>query len=67
MPSDESESLTRVYVLRCWMEQRQPPSADNPGWRFRLENAGSGQSAGFANLDELLAFLQDTFRHAGDK
>ncbi|HIP70660.1 MAG TPA: hypothetical protein EYH05_04620 [Anaerolineae bacterium] len=67
MPLDEPDSLARVYVPRCWLEQRQPPFADKPKWRFRLENAGSGHSAGFASLDELLAFLQDAFRHTGDK
>jgi hypothetical protein len=62
MPSDKSEPLARVYVLRCWIEQPPPSSANAPEWRFRLENAGDGQHTGFANLDDLLAFLQAAFQ-----
>lgn len=60
MPPPKPESLSRIYVLRCWIEPQQPAHAA-PEWRFRLEDMSNEQSVGFAHLDDLLTFLQETF------
>ncbi|MEZ4664060.1 MAG: hypothetical protein R2911_41535 [Caldilineaceae bacterium] len=43
-----------AQVLRIWAE----PSAHRPAvWRFSLEDVGTGQRAGFADLDGLICHL----------
>jgi hypothetical protein len=41
-----------TYVLRIWREHGAAP------WRAALRSAESGDLLGFADLDELLLFLQ---------
>ncbi len=60
MSLSEAETLTRIYVLRCWREPRQQTDTV-PEWRFRLEDVRDEVGLGFAHLDDLLAFLQETF------
>ena len=61
MSSFEPHSLSRTYVLRCWVEPQLQPSLPAPAWRFRLENPHDKQTAGFATVDDLVIFLQETF------
>jgi len=42
----------KAYLLRLWREQ------EDGRWRATLENPGSGERAGFATLEELVAFLE---------
>ncbi len=51
----------QAYLLRCW--------ADAPGsWRFSMEDPHTGERRGFADLNALMAFIQDSVcledRHA---
>jgi len=61
MLSTELKELSRIYVLRCWSEPQMQPSLVAPAWRFRLEDVRDDQAVGFATVDELVAFLQETF------
>lgn len=42
-----------AYLLRLWRENRHSP------WRVLLENPNAEEKIGFANLDELIEFLQN--------
>ena len=42
-----------AYLLRCWQESDQAAT-----WRFSLEGVHDHQRHGFADLESLLAFLQ---------
>jgi hypothetical protein len=42
-----------AYLLRLWRENRDGP------WRVLLENPNVEEKIGFANLDELIEFLQN--------
>ena len=44
----------RSKLLRMWLEQ---PARRLPVWRFSLEDVGTGQRMGFADLDALLLHL----------
>jgi hypothetical protein len=46
--------LYHAYLLRLWMEQR----GGQPLWRASLEDPHTGQRLGFADLNQLFAFLQ---------
>jgi len=46
----------RAYLLRCWEERGQDPL--RPLWRFSLEEPHTGERHGFADLAQLVAFLQ---------
>jgi hypothetical protein len=41
-----------AYLLRMWREDRDAE------WRALLENPNNGERAGFATLDDLVAFLE---------
>jgi hypothetical protein len=45
----------QAYLLRVWAE---PAAGSAPIWRFSLQAAGSQERRGFAELGDLLAFLQ---------
>ncbi len=53
----------RSYLLRFWEEHSADsslgvlPPAER--WRFSLEDPHSGARLGFANIDQLVAFLED--------
>lgn len=51
---EERHQLT--YVLRLWREHPAAP------WRAALRSAASGDMRGFADLEELVAFLQREMR-----
>jgi len=42
-----------AYLLRLWREN------DNSPWRALLENPNTKERFGFANLNELIEFLED--------
>jgi hypothetical protein len=46
-----------AYLLRCWEERGQNPLRP-PSWRFSLEEPHTGERHGFADLAQLIAFLQ---------
>jgi hypothetical protein len=50
---DIGEMGYRSFLLRLW----RVDTAGKRAWRFSLENSGTGERRGFANLGELLAFL----------
>jgi len=41
----------QAYILRIWKESGK--------WRFSIESLGSEQRKGFADIEELFAFLED--------
>lgn len=47
----------RAYLLRCWEERGQDPLRPSI-WRFSLEEPHTGARHGFADLAQLVAFLQ---------
>jgi hypothetical protein len=52
------DSLKRsIYLLTIWQE-RSASSEHAAVWRFSLEDARSGERWGFANLEQILAFLE---------
>lgn len=46
-----------IYLLTIWHE-RSTLSGRAAVWRFSLEDARSGERWGFANLEQILAFLE---------
>jgi hypothetical protein len=48
-----------AYLLRLWRERR----GGTTQWRASLQDPHSGERAGFANLEELFAYLR---RETGD-
>jgi hypothetical protein len=50
--SKSADRQQRTYVLRLWREHGSAP------WRAALRSAESGSMLGFADLDELIAFLE---------
>jgi hypothetical protein len=52
------DSLKRsIYLLTMWQE-RAASSEHAAVWRFSLEDARTGERWGFANLEQILAFLE---------
>jgi hypothetical protein len=52
----------RSYLLRFWEERPPPDGASGrpppiESWRFSLEDPHSGARLGFADFDQLIAFL----------
>ncbi len=45
-----------AYLLRCWCES--DADSNTHTWRFSLEGVQKSQRHGFADLQTLLAFLQ---------
>lgn len=54
----------RSYLLTFWEERSQSPEVAAV-WRFRLEDPRTGRRRGFANLEEVVAFIQTEL--AGDE
>jgi hypothetical protein len=48
----------RIYLLTMWMERSRDPQTPVQ-WRFSLGHPASGQRQGFANLEALMAALQE--------
>ncbi len=46
-----------AYLLRCWAEQGDDPTAAAV-WRFSLEDPHTGQRRGFPSLAALIAALE---------
>lgn len=53
-----------AYLLRCWQEG--DASKDYRTWRFSLEGVQNNQRHGFADLQALLAFLQQIIQPKND-
>jgi len=53
----------RSYLLRLWEEDINGKQV----WRISLENPFSGDRRGFANLNDLCAFLKDKMQEENDK
>lgn len=52
------------YLITMWQERGQ--DSDNlGGWRFRLEDPHTGERRGFANLEKLMAALEQEMANAG--
>jgi hypothetical protein len=47
----------RSYLLTFWEEQSQDPAA-SAVWRFSLEDPRTGRRRGFADLEALIAALE---------
>jgi len=58
MPLSRHLPQHHTFLLRCWEERSQDVRIASQ-WRFGLENSHTGQRYGFANLDELQAFLKN--------
>lgn len=56
--TEPSGSATyHAYILRAWQER--PSSPDRPAvWRYSLEDTRTRRRRGFANLEDLTAYLQ---------
>jgi hypothetical protein len=53
-----------IYVVTIWQER--PASSDEPAvWRVSVEDARTGERHGFANPQQLQAFLEDQMRCCG--
>ncbi len=46
-----------IYLLTIWQE-RAASSKHAAVWRFSLEDARTGERWGFANLEQILTFLE---------
>jgi hypothetical protein len=53
----------RAFLLTCWQEET---TAANPIiWRFRLEEARTGEQHGFIDLQEVMAFVKAELKKSG--
>jgi len=60
MATDQLGSLHyRSYVLRFWEERASGCAQPIGQWRFSLEDPHSGARLGFADVDQLIAFLKN--------
>jgi hypothetical protein len=46
-----------IYLLTLWEERNEDPNSPTV-WRFRLKDPRTGQQRGFANLQALMATLE---------
>lgn len=51
MQMTKEQSAYRAYLLRLWQTKS--------GWRASLEHPHTGERLGFANLEQLFAFLKE--------
>ncbi|MCB0174956.1 MAG: hypothetical protein KDJ97_30895 [Anaerolineae bacterium] len=58
MPALDKTLPYHAYLLRFWGERIHIPE-DAVVWRFSLEDPHTGERRGFANLQQLLAFLDE--------
>jgi hypothetical protein len=54
------------YLLRCWEIRSQHPDQP-PTWRYSLQDPQTEQKRGFADLEELMAFLHAEFGDARER
>ncbi len=52
---DSKPSHYLSYLLRLWCTEQSPAAC----WRASLEDSHTGERIGFANLEELFAFLME--------
>lgn len=52
-PHDHRSSLYQSYLLRLWRTEQ----CETECWRASLQDPRTGERIGFANLEELFAFL----------
>ena len=65
MAEPRAPPLYRIFLLTVWQES--PPLPDAlPDWRFRLEDAKSGERWGFVNADALVQALLAGLPEEGD-
>jgi hypothetical protein len=57
MLSHPANPANRSYLLRIWSDD-----ADSARWSCSLEDAHTGARRGFANLDELFAYVIEASR-----
>ncbi len=50
--------VRRIYLLTMWQERSSRDDSEAT-WRFSLEDASTRHRRGFANLEALVAFLQE--------
>ena len=63
IPEDTTSTQTnyRSYLLRLWKKEQSGIS----DWRASLEDSHTGERFGFANLEQLFAFLLERIEGAG--
>lgn len=57
MKSSGKPARYEAMLLTYW-EERSQTSAQEPVWRFRVEELDTRQKHGFATFEEMVAFLQ---------
>lgn len=60
-PNDHGPSLSQSYLLRLWRTEQCAMEC----WRASLQDARTGERIGFANLEELFAFLMQQVEAPG--
>lgn len=60
-PHDYRHSLYQSYLLRLWRSER----CELECWRASLQDSRTGERIGFANLEELFAFLMQQVETPG--
>jgi hypothetical protein len=60
---DHKPSRYLAYLLRLWC----PDHSQSASWRASLEDPHTGERIGFANLEELFAFLMEEVEGDGKR
>ena len=60
----KKQNSYRAYLLRCWQEG--DANSEPQSWRFSLEGVQDNRRHGFADLQALLAFLQQITQPRND-
>lgn len=63
-PMKDLKSLHRITYLLCLWRSDEP---GNFNWRASLEVPESGKRVGFANLEQLFAYLMDLIETSANK
>jgi hypothetical protein len=50
----------RVFLFTCWQEDTAETNSKT--WRYRLEEPRTGEQHGFTDLEQVMAFLQESLQ-----
>ena len=56
----------RTFLLTVWEERYEDPNLPS-AWRFRLEDPRTGQRQGLANLEALMAMIEQEIGDSDDE
>ncbi len=62
MPESDEHKHYAAYLVRLWKEK----GTEHDQWRASVEDPRTGERRGFANIEDLFAFLRERTASSGD-